>query len=205
MFHMRAIILLTMLVLFVSALAAAQSTNQTGSTVTIGLVAKNIRFNVSSITVPAGSNVIINFNNQDNGVPHNFAVYTNSSATSTIFRGPIITGPNMTTYTFTAPTTPGTYFFRCDTHPTIMYGQFIVSSTGAASTPSAAAPSNVSIAKTANATTNVTTNVTKVTVTNTTNVTKPSTPSTPYAPGFDGIFAITSLLAAAYLVFGRRH
>ena len=205
MFHMRAIILLTMLVLFVSALAAAQSTNQTGSTVTIGLVAKNIRFNVSSITVPAGSNVVINFDNQDNGVPHNFAVYTNSSATSTIFRGPIITGPNMTTYTFTAPITPGTYFFRCDVHPTQMYGQFIVSSMGTASTPSAAAPSNVSMAGPANMTSNVTTNVTssitKITVTNTTNATQPSAP---YAPGFESIFAITGLLAAAYLVLGRK-
>ncbi|MGA9098612.1 MAG: cupredoxin domain-containing protein [Methanotrichaceae archaeon] len=174
MFHMKAIVSLTMLVLLVSALAAAQSTNQAGSTVTVGLVAKNISFNVNSITVPAGSNVVINFNNQDNGIPHNFAVYTNSSATSAIFRGPIITGPNTTTYTFTAPTTPGTYFFRCDVHPTTMTGQFIV--TGP-------------------------TNVTNVTTTNTTNVTQPSTP---YAPGFEGIFAITGLLAAAYLVFRRK-
>jgi len=31
-----------------------------------------------------------------------------------------------TTYTFTAPSTPGTYFFRCDVHPETMTGQFIV-------------------------------------------------------------------------------
>ena len=206
MFHMRVMVLLTMLVLLVSALAAAQSTNQTENTVTIGLMAKNISFNVSSITVPAGSNVVINFDNQDDGISHNFAVYTNSSATSTIFRGPIIVGPNMTTYTFTAPSTPGTYFFRCDVHPTQMYGQFIVSSMGAASTPPAAAPSNASLTGpvnvTSNVTTNVTSNVTKITVTNTTNVTRTSSP---YAPGFEGIFAVIGLAAAAYLVFGRRH
>lgn len=37
-----------------------------------------------------------------------------------------MTGPATTTYTFTAPSTPGTYFFRCDVHPTVMTGQFIV-------------------------------------------------------------------------------
>lgn len=192
MFHTRAIVLLTMLVLLVPALAAAQSTSQAGSTVTIDLTAKNIAFNVNSITVPAGSNVAINFNNQDNGVPHNFAVYTDSSASTTIFKGPIITGPNMTTYTFTAPTTPGTYFFRCDVHPTQMNGQFIVSSASTVSTQS-----NVSVT----GPTNVTNSVTNITIINSTNITRTSSP---YAPGFEGIFAITGLLAAAYLVFGRK-
>jgi plastocyanin len=93
---------------------------------TIGLVAKNIAFNTSTITVPAGANVTVNFDNQDSGIPHNFAVYTDSSATTTIFKGETITGPKKTTYAFMAPDNPGTYFFRCDTHPTQMTGQFVV-------------------------------------------------------------------------------
>lgn len=106
--------------------------NQPASNAAIGLVAKNIAFNTSTITVPAGSNVMVNFDNQDSGVPHNFAVYETSAAQKAIFQGKIITGPAKTTYTFKAPDKPGTYFFRCDVHPTIMKGQLIVVS----STPS---------------------------------------------------------------------
>jgi plastocyanin len=68
----------------------------------------------------------VNFDNQDSGIPHNFSVYTSSAATTSIFVGKIITGPSKTTYTFTAPTTPGNYFFRCDVHPTVMTGTFVV-------------------------------------------------------------------------------
>jgi plastocyanin len=81
---------------------------------------------MNTITVPAGKSITVNFDNQDSGIPHNFAVYTNSSATSPIFVGDNITGPARITYTFTAPSTPGTYFFRCDVHPTQMTGAFIV-------------------------------------------------------------------------------
>ena len=94
--------------------------------VTIDLIAKNIAYNTSTITVPAGANVTVNFHNEDQNVPHNFAVYDTSAAKKVIFKGDIITGPSETTYHFTAPDTPGTYFFRCDVHPTIMTGQFIV-------------------------------------------------------------------------------
>jgi plastocyanin len=93
---------------------------------TIELTAANIKFDKSTITVPAGKPVIISFTNQDAGIPHNFAVYTDSSASQSIFTGEIITGKASTTYTFTAPTARGTYFFRCDVHPTLMTGQFIV-------------------------------------------------------------------------------
>lgn len=96
-----------------------------GST-TISLIAKNIAFDKKTITVPAGANVVVNFDNQDAGVPHNFAAYTDSSASNAIFIGQIINGPKTTTYTFTAPSKPGTYFFRCDVHPTTMTGQLIV-------------------------------------------------------------------------------
>ena len=83
-------------------------------------------FDKNSITVVAGANVTITFNNKDT-IPHNFALYTNSSATPpAIFQGQTVTGPTTVTYTFTDPATPGTYFFRCDVHPTSMTGSFIV-------------------------------------------------------------------------------
>ncbi len=64
------------------------------------------------------------FNNMDSGVVHNFALYTDSSAKTRIFVGDFVTGPKTVTYTFDAPSTPGTYFFRCDIHPTVMFGNF---------------------------------------------------------------------------------
>lgn len=99
----------------------------TPTSVTVNLMAMDIAFDLNMIMAPAGANVTINFNNMDN-VPHNFAVYTNSAATTVIFRGETITGPSTIDYHFTAPTTPGSYFFRCDVHPTVMTGTFIVTS-----------------------------------------------------------------------------
>ena len=92
----------------------------------IMLTAKNMAFDKKTITVPAGASVTMTFDNKDAGVPHNFALYQDSSAAKAIFVGEIITGPSNTTYTFTAPSTPGNYFFRCDVHPTSMTGTFVV-------------------------------------------------------------------------------
>lgn len=97
-----------------------------GQTVQLALAAKNFAFDQSTLTVPAGATVVMTFNNQDSGVPHNFALYTNSAASTAIFRGTLVTGPMTVTYTFTTPSTPGTYYFRCDVHPTVMFGSFIV-------------------------------------------------------------------------------
>ena len=109
----------------VATTTTAIATIPSGS-VTINLVASGIAFDRGQITVPAGSQVTINFDNRDTGIPHNFALYADISATAPIFKGDIITGPSMTTYYFTAPARPGTYYFQCDVHPSLMNGQFIV-------------------------------------------------------------------------------
>jgi len=90
------------------------------------LTAQAISFDKSSLTVQAGAPITINFTNNDTGIPHNFSLYSDSSATQSIFIGKIITGPATTAYTFIAPAAPGNYFFRCDVHPTVMTGTFIV-------------------------------------------------------------------------------
>ncbi len=102
----------------------ATTTPPSGQSVTIDLTAQSMAFDKSTITVPAGATVTINFNNMDN-IPHNFALYTDSSASTPIFVGQIINKRTIT-YTFTAPATPGNYFFRCDVHPTTMTGTFVV-------------------------------------------------------------------------------
>ena len=109
--------------------ATTAPTPTVGGSVSVALTAQNSAFDKQTITVPAGAQVTITFTNNDQGVPHNVAVYTDSTATTAIFKGPIITGPAITTYTFTAPSTPGTYFFRCAVafdQPTGMVGQLIV-------------------------------------------------------------------------------
>jgi plastocyanin len=109
-----------------AASSGGPSASAAGGAVTINLTAQNTAFNVTTITVPAGAKMTVNFSNKDNGMPHNFAVYTDSSASTPIFKGQTITGIANATYTFNAPAKAGTYFFRCDVHPTIMTGQFIV-------------------------------------------------------------------------------
>jgi plastocyanin len=97
-----------------------------GTTVPVTLTSQNIAFDKNTISVPAGSTVVMTFVNNDAGVPHNFALYTDSSASQKLFAGDFVTGVKTVTYTFTAPSKPGNYFFRCDVHPTVMYGTFVV-------------------------------------------------------------------------------
>ncbi len=104
----------------------ATTPSATAAAIVVPLTAQDLKFDKSTITVSAGAQVTINFNNKDSGVPHNFALYIDSSASTSIYKGAIVTGPATATYTFAAPSTPGTYFFRCDVHPTQMSGQFIV-------------------------------------------------------------------------------
>lgn len=116
-----AILLILMLTYMAFPAGAANQEN-----VTISLVAKDFAFNTSTISVPAGSNITIDFDNQDANVRHNFAVYDSSAMKETIFKGELLTGPKKITYTFEAPKEPGTYRFQCDPHAGMMFGQFIV-------------------------------------------------------------------------------
>ena len=116
------LILMLALAVFPSCASSAASPEN----VTIDLVARDFAFNTSNITVPAGANVTVNFDNQDSGVGHNFAVYDSASMNTTIFKGELIVGAKKITYTFNAPQEPGTYHFQCDPHAKNMNGQFIV-------------------------------------------------------------------------------
>ncbi len=101
------------------------STPPSGSEYSLTVTAKGLAFDVKTITVQPGQLVVIKFKNEDS-VPHNMAFYTDKTAKEKIFVGKIINGPSSTTYRFKAPSKPGNYFFRCDVHPQIMTGTFIV-------------------------------------------------------------------------------
>jgi plastocyanin len=92
----------------------------------IDLAAKDLKFDKDTITVPAGSEVYINFDNQDDDKSYNFSVYTQADAQTPMFVGDPIAGPARTTYQFPAGKRPGTYYFRCDLYPINMHGDFVV-------------------------------------------------------------------------------
>ena len=124
----RFVRLVAVLLVLIAALTACSPSNQTtaGQSVTINLVARNIAFDLKTLTVPAGASVTLNFDNRDSGIGHNFALYRDSSAQQSIFVGQIIKGPATIAYEFTAPDQPGSYFFRCDPHSSQMNGTFVV-------------------------------------------------------------------------------
>ncbi|MDD1762194.1 MAG: cupredoxin domain-containing protein [Methanothrix sp.] len=124
--HIVGLALLIILILGALAFPSCADGLSTGENITIGLVAKDFSFNVSTITVPAGSHVTVKFDNQDSNVRHNFAVYESAAMKETIFKGELISGPKTIIYTFDAPATPGTYHFQCDPHASMMKGQFVV-------------------------------------------------------------------------------
>lgn len=89
------------------------------------VVAEGIAFDQGCLAAPAGKPFTIEFQNDDAGIPHNVAIYTDPSATTSLFVGEIFPGPDGRTYQV-PPLDPGTYFFRCDVHPTQMTGTFVV-------------------------------------------------------------------------------
>jgi plastocyanin len=99
----------------------------------VQVTARSVTFTASSLTAPASQSFTLVFNNDDPGVPHNVAIYTDSSASSSLFVGEIFNGPAAKDYSVD-PLPTGTYFFRCDVHPQ-MNGT-LVAEAGAA-TPSA--------------------------------------------------------------------
>ena len=109
--------------------AAAESGGGAGpgpGPVSVTIIAQNLAFDLDRLVANAGSEFNVTLDNRDAGVPHNIAFYTDRSGSQAILVGELITGPATETVTFTAPASPGTYFFRCDVHPDTMTGAFIV-------------------------------------------------------------------------------
>jgi cytochrome c oxidase subunit 2 len=109
--------------------APASNVTPTGPVTQLTIVAKNLKWNTNALTVPAGSSVNLTLDNQDTGVPHNFSIYKGTQAPGAndkpLVTLKIQTGPIQATQLFNAPAA-GTYYFRCDVHPTAMIGTFTV-------------------------------------------------------------------------------
>jgi plastocyanin len=76
---------------------------------------KDLKFSTDKLVAPAGKAFQIAYDNQE-GAPHNIAIYTDSSASTKLFGEEPISGPKQVVYNVPA-LDAGTYFFRCDLHP----------------------------------------------------------------------------------------
>lgn len=79
-------------------------------------------FDTDTITVAAGEAFTVALVNED-AMPHNIAMYTDDSASESLFVGDMVTDGTIT-YEIHA-LDAGEYFFRCDLHPD-MIGTFVV-------------------------------------------------------------------------------
>ncbi len=103
-----------------------------------GLVvtAKGLSFDTKEIDLPAGQPTTITFHNEDAGIPHNIAIYTDSTLSTTLFQGEQF--PGVATQEYQVPALdPGRYYFHCDVHAT-MNGAVVVGPPGGGSGPAGA-------------------------------------------------------------------
>jgi plastocyanin len=89
----------------------------------LDLTAKNVAFDKSSLEAPANQPFVIDFKNEDAGIPHNVEIHNADG--SVVQAQPTIDGVNETQYQFNG-LAPGTYEFLCVVHPTVMHGTFTV-------------------------------------------------------------------------------
>lgn len=88
------------------------------------LAADNLEFDKESLDFPAGSEVVLRFENHE-AIPHNFSLYE-SKGGEPIFEGPILNAEGEVEYEFETPAA-GEYYFQCDVHPDQMNGTVNVS------------------------------------------------------------------------------
>jgi plastocyanin len=95
----------------------------------VTVVARNILFVQRTLTANSGALFTVTLDNQDAGVLHNIAFYTNRSATQPLVPGQsvgeIFAGVAQRTMSFTPPRA-GSFFYRCDVHPDSMTGTLTV-------------------------------------------------------------------------------
>ncbi|HUP54761.1 MAG TPA: cupredoxin domain-containing protein [Methylomirabilota bacterium] len=90
---------------------------------TLAVIAKAVKFDVATLSAPAGKPIKIDFDNQDAGTPHDVDVL--DAAGKKVFDGKDFPGPAKQVYDVPA-LEAGTYKFECSIHPALMNGQLTV-------------------------------------------------------------------------------
>ncbi len=127
---MMAALVIGSLVMIGGGLVAAQAGQRQveehgGHAEEVEIVSRAVAFNLDEIHLPAGGEAAIKLDNPDT-VPHNVAIYANEAYSGpALFQGAVITSGQSITYRFATPPA-GTYYFRCDIHPTVMTGKVVV-------------------------------------------------------------------------------
>jgi plastocyanin len=97
---------------------------KTDASNTVPIMANNLQFSTACIEAVVGKPIVIHFTNQE-AVPHDIAIYRDSSKKEELGKSEIVTGPNATTTLTLAPPLPGQYYFDCTIH-TSMNGSLVV-------------------------------------------------------------------------------
>jgi plastocyanin len=126
--------LLALALLSFSACGNNSTTDSGGGGTPVTVTATDYQFDTPSISLTPGETVALTFNNHGS-VQHTFSSDDLDGVDFPADPGATVTG------TFTAPTSPGTYEFHCNIHPTQMKGTFVVgTSAGGGGSPAGSAP-----------------------------------------------------------------
>jgi plastocyanin len=94
----------------------------------ISLSAKDLKFSAPCLVAKAGEAFTIHFTNQED-MPHNVAVYTDSGKSTVIVKGDIVPTAGASKDYQVAAQQAGQYYFDCEIHPDQMNGAlYVVSS-----------------------------------------------------------------------------
>ena len=91
----------------------------------ITITANNLEFDVPCMVANAGEAFTIHFVNEES-IPHDVAVYRDSSKSNEIMRGEVILGPAAEFDYEVEALDAGEYYFDCTIHPTDMNGTLYV-------------------------------------------------------------------------------
>jgi plastocyanin len=95
---------------------------------TVGTPASDpLSFDTTTLQATAGAQVTLQYTNNST-LPHDWHLFDGPDANApSIAQTPIKSGPgDVETVQFTAPPQPGSYFYQCDVHPTMMTGHLVV-------------------------------------------------------------------------------
>jgi len=89
-----------------------------------------LTFDTTTLTVVAGAQVTLTYTNNSN-IEHNWHLFDGADPSApSIAATSVKSGPgDVEIVQFSAPTQAGSYFYRCDVHPTIMTGNLVVGAT----------------------------------------------------------------------------